>query len=205
MSSKLVFKTGNWIIQTGNGIISPTSRPLIKNFFCNISSILTKEFKIGFQNRKWNHLNRKWNYFSRFQVSDHKTSFTTSYPYEPKRLNIGFQNRKWNYPNRKWDYFSQFWASDQKTSFTTSSPYLPTNTKLILKTGNVIIATLGSILDSQLDWKSFKFQLARWSLREAELRREPHPPTTYPTTTHPPPNLRYRNFSPIWCRLPTLE
>ena len=116
-----------------------------------------------------------------------------------KEFIIDSQNRKWNYPNRKWDYFSQFWASDQKTSFTTSSPYLPTNTKLILKTGNVIIATLGSILDSQLDWKSFKFQLARWSLREAELRREPHPPTT-----HPPPNLRYRNFSPIWCRVPTL-
>ena len=32
--SKLFFKTGNGIIQTGNGIISPTSRPLIKkNFF----------------------------------------------------------------------------------------------------------------------------------------------------------------------------
>ena len=28
--SKLIFKTGNGIIQTGNGIIIPTSRPLIK-------------------------------------------------------------------------------------------------------------------------------------------------------------------------------
>ena len=27
----------------------------------------------------------------------------------------------------------------------------------------VIIATLGSILDSQLSWESGKFQLARWS------------------------------------------
>ena len=114
-----------------------------KNFFYNIFSILPKKLEIGFQNRKWNYPKRKWNYFSRFQVSDHKTFFTTSYPYEPKRLNIGFQNRKWN-------YLSHFWASDQKTSFTKSSPYLPTNTKLILKTGNVIITTLGSILDSQL-------------------------------------------------------
>ena len=31
-SSKLICKTGNAIIQTGNGIISPTSRPLVKKF-----------------------------------------------------------------------------------------------------------------------------------------------------------------------------
>jgi len=31
--SKSIFKIGNGIIQTGNGIISPTSWPLIKNFF----------------------------------------------------------------------------------------------------------------------------------------------------------------------------
>ena len=71
-------------------------------------------------------------------------------------------------------------------------------------TAGHFFATLGSILDFQLSWKSGQFQIARWSLREAELRREPHPPTTHPTTTHPPPNLRYRNFSPIWCRVPTL-
>ena len=29
-SSKLIFKTGNRIIQTGNGTISPNSRPLVK-------------------------------------------------------------------------------------------------------------------------------------------------------------------------------
>ena len=28
--SELIFKTGNLMIQRGNGIISPTSRPLIK-------------------------------------------------------------------------------------------------------------------------------------------------------------------------------
>ena len=115
-----------------------------KNFFCNISSILTKEFKIGFQNRKWNYPNRKWNYFSRFQVSDHKTSFTTSYPYEPKRLNIGFQNRKWN-------YFSHFWASDQKTSFTTSSPYYPRSSKMVFKTVNgIIFPNSGPLIKNRL-------------------------------------------------------
>ena len=54
---------------------------------------------------------------------------------------------------------------------------------------DLAIATLGSTLDAQLSWKSSKFQLARWSLREAGLCREPHPPT------HPPPNLLYSTLS----------
>ena len=59
-----------------------------KNFFYNIFSIFTKEFKIGFQNRKWNYPNRKWNYFSHFQASDEKTFFITYSPYLPR-------NSKW--------------------------------------------------------------------------------------------------------------
>ena len=47
-----------------------------KNFFYNIFSISTKEFKIDFQHRKLNYPNRKWNYFSHSQASDPKTSFT---------------------------------------------------------------------------------------------------------------------------------
>ena len=35
----------------------------------------------------------------------------------------------------------------------------------------VIIATLGSILDSQLSWESGKFQLARWSHEVALLSK----------------------------------
>ena len=76
-SLKWNFKTGNRIIQTGNGIISPTFRPLIaKLFFYTVFLILTKEFKIDFQNRNWNYQNRKWNYFFHFQASDQKTTFT---------------------------------------------------------------------------------------------------------------------------------
>ena len=41
-------------------------------------------------------------------------------------------------------------------------------------------------LGFQLSWKSGKFQLARWSLREAGLCREPHPAQP---PTHPPSNL----------------
>ena len=32
-----------------------------KNLFYKMSLILTKEFIIDFQNRKWNYPNRKWN------------------------------------------------------------------------------------------------------------------------------------------------
>ena len=60
--SKLIFKTGNGIIKTGNGIISPTSWPLIKNFFYWMFLIWSKELDISFWNRQWNHPNRKWNY-----------------------------------------------------------------------------------------------------------------------------------------------
>ena len=42
-----------------------------------------------------------------------------------------------------------------------------------------IVATLGSILDSQLCWKSYKFHLARWSHRVAWL-------CTWDPPTHPP-------------------
>ena len=58
-----------------------------KNYFNNIFSISTKEFKIDYQNRKWNHPNRKWNFFSHFQASDQKTSFTSSYSYQPRNSN----------------------------------------------------------------------------------------------------------------------
>ena len=45
MNTKLVFQTGNGIIKTGYGIISPTSRPLRKNFFYKVFLIFIKEYK----------------------------------------------------------------------------------------------------------------------------------------------------------------
>merc|ERR1712105_323255 len=80
-SSKLTFKTGNGIIQAGNGIISPTSMPLIKKLLSQNLPCLFQEFKINLQNRKWNYPNRKWNYFSHFYASDQKTSFTKSFSF----------------------------------------------------------------------------------------------------------------------------
>ena len=74
-----------------NDEIAPPMVALTKNFFYNIFSISTKEFKIGFQNRKWNYPNRKWNYFSHFQASDEKTTFITFSPYQPKNSNWIFK------------------------------------------------------------------------------------------------------------------
>ena len=45
--------------QTGNGIISPISRPRIKKI-----SIFTEDTKMSFGKLKWNYINRKWKYFS---------------------------------------------------------------------------------------------------------------------------------------------
>ena len=42
------------------------------------------------------------------------------------------------------------------------------------------VATLGSILDSQLSWESGKFQLARWSHRVALFSGLDQPPPTHP-------------------------
>ena len=85
------FKTGNRIIQTGNGIISPTSRPLIKNLFYKMFLICSKGLKIDFQNRKWNYPNRKWNYFSHFQASDQKTCFTKCFLFVPRVSKLIFK------------------------------------------------------------------------------------------------------------------
>ena len=59
-----------------------------KNFLYNIFSILTTEFKIDFQNRKWNYSNRKRNYFCHFQASDQKTFITTLSPYLPRNSKL---------------------------------------------------------------------------------------------------------------------
>ena len=59
-NSKWIFKTGNEIIQTGYGIISPNSGPLIKNNFYNIFSIFTKEYKIDFKTSKCKNFPPSW-------------------------------------------------------------------------------------------------------------------------------------------------
>ena len=40
---------------------------------------------------KWNNSNRKWNYFLKFQASDQKTSFSTSFSHDPKGSKLIFK------------------------------------------------------------------------------------------------------------------
>ena len=72
MSSKPVLKIGNGSIQTGNGIISPTSVPPIKIFFNKMFLTFTNDFQTSFENRKRIHPNKKWNYFSYLLTSNQK-------------------------------------------------------------------------------------------------------------------------------------
>ena len=57
--SKMIFITGNGIIQTGNGVIYPTSRPLFKKHLLQNVSHLIQGVQFNFQNRKWKYPNRK--------------------------------------------------------------------------------------------------------------------------------------------------
>ena len=99
-TSKLIFKTENWIIQTGNGIIPPTSRPLIKKLILqhllHINQGVPKwfskqEIELPKQEMKlflplpglWSK-NLKKN-------SDWKTSFTTSSLYLPRHSKLVFK------------------------------------------------------------------------------------------------------------------
>ena len=48
----MIFKTGNGIIQTGNGLISPTSRPLIKKLLLQKNSHLFEGVQNKFSKRE---------------------------------------------------------------------------------------------------------------------------------------------------------
>ena len=85
------YHTGNGIIQTGNGIVSPTCRPMIEKLLLQDVSPFPKEFKIDIQNRKWIYLNRKWNYFSHFQADDQKTTFTKNFSFPPRSSKLIFK------------------------------------------------------------------------------------------------------------------
>ena len=116
-----------------------------KNFFYNIFSILTKEFKIVFQNRKWNFPNRIWYYFSHLKASDQITSLQhLLHIYQG--IQNGFSKQKMELSTQEMELFSHFQASDEKTFFITFSPYLPRNSKWIFKTGNGIIQTGNGII-----------------------------------------------------------
>ena len=97
-------KTGNGIIQVGNGIISPTFRAPIKNFFYKMFQTFDNESKIGFKNRKGKYLLLSELQSKNFSYKMFLTITSKSKTY--------FQNRKWDYQDRKWNYFSYFQISN---------------------------------------------------------------------------------------------
>ena len=82
------------IFKTGNGIISPTFRPMIKKLLLQKFSHFQQGVQIDFQNRKRNYLNRKRNYLSYFRASDQKTSFTRCFTFFQRSLRLIFKTGK---------------------------------------------------------------------------------------------------------------
>ena len=105
------FKTVNEINQNRK-LFLPLPGLLSKIFFYNILSVLTQEFKISFQNRKWNYPNKTWNYFSHFLASDQKTYFHFF-----QEFKIDFRQEIELY-EQEMELFFQFQASDRNIHFT---------------------------------------------------------------------------------------
>ena len=118
---KLIFKTGNGIIQTGNGFISPTSRPLMKKLLLQNVSHLIQRVQNWFSKQEMELFKQEMELFLQLPGLWSKNLFYKISLICSKWFKIDFQNRKWNYPNRKWNYFSHFQASDSKTSYTNVS------------------------------------------------------------------------------------
>ena len=111
-------KTGNGIIQTGNGIISPISWPLIKKL------LLQKVYNFynGVQNWCWkvemDLSKQEMELFLLFHDLWSKNFFHKMFLNFINKFKAAFKNRNRNYPNKKWNYFSYFLTTDQTTYFT---------------------------------------------------------------------------------------
>ena len=82
----------NGPIRTANGIISPTSRPLVKRlFFSKKFLIFIKEFDIDIQNKKQKYLNRNWDSSICFQASDQNPSCTKCFSIFLRSSNLIFK------------------------------------------------------------------------------------------------------------------
>ena len=85
------FKQEMELLKQDMKLFLPPTGLWAKNFLYNIFSIFTKEFKIDFQNRKWNYSKRKWDYFCHFQSSDRKTSLTKIFLFPPRSSKLIFK------------------------------------------------------------------------------------------------------------------
>ena len=128
-----IYKTGNGINQTGNGIIFPLPGLSSKIFFYKMFHIFERSLKSIYITGKkivWT-----WNQI----ISLTSWPRIKNFFHKIFHFHQGVQTRKSN-------YFSHFLASDQKTSSTAYAPYLPRNSILIVKTGNGIIQTGNGII-----------------------------------------------------------
>ena len=135
---KLFLKTGNKNTKTANGIIPPTSRPLIKKLLLQIINHLIQGAQNWFSKQEMELSKQEMEIFLPLPGLWSKNFFYKIFLIWSKGFKMDFPNRKWNYPNRKWNYFSHFHASDQKTSFAKYFSFDPRSSKLIFKTGNGI-------------------------------------------------------------------
>ena len=142
----MIFKTGNGITQTGNGIIFATSRPLIRNFLLQNVFHLFQWVQYLILKQEMELSKQEMELFPPLAGLWSKNLFYKMFLNCSKGFKIDFQNRKWNYPNRKWNYFCHFQASDQKLSFTKCFSFIPMGKKFNFRTGNGIIQTGNGII-----------------------------------------------------------
>ena len=116
MIPKWFSETGNGIIWTGNGIISPLSSHWIKKNLLQKYPHLVQQFQNGFQKKEMEWSEQEMELFLPFPVFRSKNFFNKSIPILSINSKMIDRNRKWNFLNRKWNYFSPFQSSDQKTS-----------------------------------------------------------------------------------------
>ena len=133
-------KTGNGIIQTGNGIISPIFWFPIKKLLLQNVSNFYQRVQNWFWKQEMKLSKQEMELFLLFPDLQSKNFFYKIFLTFTNEFKTGFENKKSKYSNRKWNYFFYFLTFDFKTSFTKWFQLLPTSLKLVLKTGNRIIS-----------------------------------------------------------------
>ena len=101
--SKSILKSGNGIIQTGNRIIFPPSRPLIKKLILQYVFHLIRGVQHWFSKQEMELSKQEMELFLPLPGLWWKNLFYKMFLIWSKGFKINFQNRKWNYPNRKWN------------------------------------------------------------------------------------------------------
>ena len=94
------FKTGNRIIQTGNGIIYPIFRPLIKKLLLQSVSHFYRGLQNWFLKQEMELFKQEMELFLPLSGRWSKNYFYKNFLISTKEFKIDFQNRKRNYLNK---------------------------------------------------------------------------------------------------------